>query len=233
MRVRGKFSALLDLVLEEIGGFEHCYHHNKSPAHRGFHKPKTQQLGICSEGSKKRQRNRSPRRDSKIPRALHLPAIAEPRTFNRLWDCREGRRLPSLNHTSLWLGVWTPTPRTRTARSAACRCSCGTQLPRTIWVPAIPVLTATGAASSSTSRRARRLWNSPRQRSRRARFLPRPVSLHRERHCSKALFSGGSELFSRDTNSAAANVDRAAARIVCSDSRSYPSRWPSPCTAHS
>jgi hypothetical protein len=29
------------LVLEEIGCFEHCDHHNKSPAHRGF-EPKTQ-----------------------------------------------------------------------------------------------------------------------------------------------------------------------------------------------
>ena len=52
MRIRSEFSALLDLVLEEIGGFEHCDHHNKSPAHRGFDKPKTQQPGICSEESK-------------------------------------------------------------------------------------------------------------------------------------------------------------------------------------
>ena len=85
---------------------------------------------------------------------------------------REARRLRSINHTSLWLGAWTPTPRTRTARSAACRCNCGAHRPRIIWVPPISVSTATGAASSSTSRRARRLWNSPRQRSRRARFLP-------------------------------------------------------------
>jgi hypothetical protein len=41
MRIGGEFSALLDLVLEEIGCFEHCDHHNKSPAHRGF-EPKTQ-----------------------------------------------------------------------------------------------------------------------------------------------------------------------------------------------
>lgn len=34
--VRGEFSALLNLILEEIGRFEHCGHHNKSPAHRGF-----------------------------------------------------------------------------------------------------------------------------------------------------------------------------------------------------
>jgi hypothetical protein len=37
------------LVLEEIGCFEHCDHHNKSPAHRGFDQPKTQWAGICSE----------------------------------------------------------------------------------------------------------------------------------------------------------------------------------------
>ena len=85
---------------------------------------------------------------------------------------REARRLRSINHTSLWLGAWTPTPRTRTARSAACRCNCGAHRPRIIWVPPIPVSTATGVASSSTSRRARRLWNSSPQRSRRARFLP-------------------------------------------------------------
>jgi hypothetical protein len=48
MRIGGEFSALLDLVLEEIGCFEHCDHHNKSPAHRGF-EPKTQWAGICSE----------------------------------------------------------------------------------------------------------------------------------------------------------------------------------------
>ena len=52
VRCRGEFSALLDLILEEVGCFEHCNHHNKSPAHRGFDKPKTQQLGICSEESK-------------------------------------------------------------------------------------------------------------------------------------------------------------------------------------
>jgi hypothetical protein len=32
-------------------------------------------------------------------------------------------RLPSINHLSLWLGAWTPTPRIRTARSAVCRCN--------------------------------------------------------------------------------------------------------------
>jgi hypothetical protein len=51
MRVRGEFSALLDLVLEEVGCFDHCDHHNKSPAHRGLNEAKTQQLGICSDGS--------------------------------------------------------------------------------------------------------------------------------------------------------------------------------------
>ena len=97
---------------------------------------------------------------------------------------REARRLRSINHTSLWLGAWTPTPRTHTARSAACRCNCGAHRPRIIWVPPIPVSTATGAASSSTSRRARRLWNSPRQRSRRARFLPSACG---RGSCSKEL----------------------------------------------
>ena len=60
----------------------------------------------------------------------------------------ERRRLPSINHTSLWLGAWTPTLRTRTARSAACRCSSGEQLQRTISVPSFPASTVTGAALS-------------------------------------------------------------------------------------
>ena len=172
MRVRGEFSALLDLVLEEIGGFEHCDHHNKSPAHRGFDKPKTQQLGICSEESKKQAaQTTGARRDAKS--RLEIYRRLQSRDYSIACRIsREARRLRSINHTSLWLGAWTPTPRTRTARSAACRCNCGAHRPRIIWVPPIPVSTATGAASSSTSRRARRLWNSPRQRSRRARFLP-------------------------------------------------------------
>jgi hypothetical protein len=33
MRGRGELSALLDLILEKIGRFEHCHHHDKSPAH--------------------------------------------------------------------------------------------------------------------------------------------------------------------------------------------------------
>ena len=95
---------------------------------------------------------------------------------------REARRLRSINHTSLWLGAWTLTPRTRTARSAACRCNCGAHRPRIIWVPPISVSTATGAASSSTSRRARRLWNSPGQSARAGLgSCHRPVSLYRER----------------------------------------------------
>jgi len=49
MRVGSEFSALLDLLLEEVGCFEHLDHHNKSPAHRGFHEPKTQRTDICSE----------------------------------------------------------------------------------------------------------------------------------------------------------------------------------------
>jgi hypothetical protein len=52
VRVGGEFSALLDLILEEIGCFEHCGHHNKSPAHRGFDEPKTQWAGICSDRDK-------------------------------------------------------------------------------------------------------------------------------------------------------------------------------------
>jgi hypothetical protein len=40
--IRGQLSTLLDLILEKIAGFDHCDHHNKSPAHRGFDKSKTQ-----------------------------------------------------------------------------------------------------------------------------------------------------------------------------------------------
>jgi hypothetical protein len=55
VRVRGQLSALLGLILEKIGCFEHCDHHNKSPAHRGFIEPKTREIGICSEGLNKRR----------------------------------------------------------------------------------------------------------------------------------------------------------------------------------
>jgi hypothetical protein len=65
MRVRGEFSALLDLVLEEVGCFDHCNHHNKSPAHRGFNEAKTRQLGICSDGS--REEADQPRRSRGMP----------------------------------------------------------------------------------------------------------------------------------------------------------------------
>ena len=68
VRVRGEFSALLDLVLEEIGGFEHCDHHNKSPAHRGFHELKTRQLGICSEESKEEAAQTT------VPAGIEIPA---------------------------------------------------------------------------------------------------------------------------------------------------------------
>ena len=37
-----QLSALLDLILEEIAGFDHCGHHNKSPAHRGLDAVETQ-----------------------------------------------------------------------------------------------------------------------------------------------------------------------------------------------
>src|SRR5262249_31047244 len=49
MRVRSEFSALLGLILEEIGRFEHCDHHNKSPAYRGFDEQETHVADICSE----------------------------------------------------------------------------------------------------------------------------------------------------------------------------------------
>jgi hypothetical protein len=139
-------------------------HHNKSPAHRGFDKPKTRQLGICSDGSKEESgRRRRPQRSKR----LSLPAIAEPRIFNRLWDCRAARCLPSINHVSPWSGAWTPMRRTRTARSVAWQCNLGVRLQRIIWVPSFPVSTVTGAALCSMLRRALKFWNSPRQRSRR------------------------------------------------------------------
>jgi hypothetical protein len=72
MRVRGELSALLDLVLEEVGCFDHCDHHNKSPAHRGFNKLKTRQPSICSDGS--REEADQPTRSSGMPRGL--PVIA-------------------------------------------------------------------------------------------------------------------------------------------------------------
>jgi hypothetical protein len=56
------------LVLEEIGGFEHCDHHNKSPAHRGFHELKTRQLGICSEESKEEAAQTT------VPAGIEIPA---------------------------------------------------------------------------------------------------------------------------------------------------------------
>ena len=62
-------------------------------------------------------------------------------------DCLRLCRLPSINQTSLWLGAWTPTLHTRTARSAACRCGSGAHLQTTVWVPSFPALIATGATS--------------------------------------------------------------------------------------
>ena len=97
---------------------------------------------------------------------------------------REAHRLPSINHTSLWVGVWMPTLRTRTARSAACRCNCGAHLQRTTRVPSVPASTATGVASSSTFLRARKLWNSPRQLSCRAN-LPSPSGISRRQQSSQ------------------------------------------------
>src|SRR5262249_13582945 len=61
---------------------------------------------------------------------------------------QDPHRLPLINHTSLWLGAWTPTLRIRTARSAACRCNCDAQLQSTIWVLSFPASTADGAVSS-------------------------------------------------------------------------------------
>src|SRR5262249_41999063 len=120
MRVRSEFSALLDLLLEEVGCFEHLHHHNKSPAHRGFHEPKTRRADICSE---RKGPTRSGLADFGVFRVCTL-------RLRRSWtsNSRGGqaaRRLRLINHTSLSLGAWTPTLRTRTARSAACRCYSG------------------------------------------------------------------------------------------------------------
>jgi hypothetical protein len=54
--IRRQLSALLGLILEEIAGFEHCDHHNKSPARRGLDILKTQEADVCS-GSLERNRN--------------------------------------------------------------------------------------------------------------------------------------------------------------------------------
>src|SRR5262249_46644791 len=56
--VRSQFSALPDLILEEIGCFNHCEHHNKSPAHRGLDEPKTLSVGSCSDVMPPRRRSR-------------------------------------------------------------------------------------------------------------------------------------------------------------------------------
>jgi hypothetical protein len=162
MRVRGEFSALLDLVVEKVGCFNHCDHHNKSPAHRGFNKAKTRQPGICSDGS--REEADQPRRSRGI--ALRFTGDCRVENVQSRVGLPEARRLPSINHTSLWLGAWTPTLRTRTARSVACRCSSGGRLQGIIWVPSFQASTVIGAALCSTCRRTLRFWNSPRRRSR-------------------------------------------------------------------
>jgi hypothetical protein len=168
MRVGGEFSALPDLVLEEVGCFDHCDHHNKSPAHRGFDEAKTRQLGICSDGSKEGRRRRRAQGFERLRFTGDCSAenIQSPRGMAERPGC-----LPSINHVSPWSGAWTPTLRTRTARSAACRCSSGVHIQRTIRVPSFPASTVTGAALCSTFRRALRFWNSPRQRSRQANVL--------------------------------------------------------------
>jgi len=134
---------------------------------------------------------------------------------------QDPHRLPLINHTSLWLGAWTPTLRIRTARSAACRCNCDAQLQSTIWVLSFPASTADGAVSSSTFHRALRFWNSPRQ----------PLCPAKPGPAQATLFRGSKTL--NTDNSAAANAAPAAARIACSCNRSCPSLWQSPCTARS
>src|SRR5262249_8533438 len=70
------------------------------------------------------------------------------------------RRLPLLNHSSLWLGVWIPTRRIRIARSVACRCNsmASAPIPRnTFLLPSI----SNGAVSCSTSPRAPKFYNLP------------------------------------------------------------------------
>jgi hypothetical protein len=47
--LRSKASALLGLVLEEVAGFEHSHHHNKSPAYRGSTEGQTRRHGIGSD----------------------------------------------------------------------------------------------------------------------------------------------------------------------------------------
>jgi hypothetical protein len=107
-----------------------------------------------------------------------------------------GCRLPLLNHTSLWLGAWMPTPRTRTAHSAACLCSYVAQF-QTIRVPCSRVSTANGAASCSTSHRGPRFWNSPRRRSRRAKFLPSPSGVLPQPKVLTAFAARRATLFAR------------------------------------
>jgi hypothetical protein len=68
-RGRGKLSALLDLILEKIGCFEHCDLHDKSPAHRGFYQ-QTRQVRICS--ARKNSCRAKTRRSSTLRRPLLL-----------------------------------------------------------------------------------------------------------------------------------------------------------------
>src|SRR5215472_11231019 len=157
MSVCGELPALLGLILEEISCFEHAITTTKAPLTGAPTKEKTQQISICSEASGKRPSAR-----------LTVPQSGgRDRRLEVTGDCRAEivqlpgeRRLRLINHVSPWSGAWTLTLRTRTARSAVCRCNCGAPRQRTIWVPSSRASTVSGVAWCSMFRHARKFCNS-------------------------------------------------------------------------
>lgn len=86
MRVRREFSALLDLVLEEIGCFDHAITTTKAPlTGASIDKKRNNSVFVPRDQRKRGHPIEQPRR-IRIRCALGLPAIAQPGLFNLLWD---------------------------------------------------------------------------------------------------------------------------------------------------
>jgi hypothetical protein len=90
MRVRGEFSTLPDLILEEIGRFEHRDHHDKSPARRGFDEAKTQEHGICSERSTEQAVHQNGLADLGIQDLLELTDDCRAENIQSMWESPRG-----------------------------------------------------------------------------------------------------------------------------------------------
>jgi hypothetical protein len=82
MRSRGKFSALLGLILEEIGCFEHCDPPQQKPRSPGLRPNKNAGTGYLFQKVQTTLRPLKRPPYLRVPNDEMLPAIAEVRTFN-------------------------------------------------------------------------------------------------------------------------------------------------------